>query len=62
LLSSQQVKWFLERLARGEVWFWETIRYEHHLAIWAKLDKRRAQRQAREMEKKLADQATAEDE
>jgi hypothetical protein len=61
-MSSQQVKRFLERLERGEVWSWETIRYEQHLAIRARQVQRRARQQAKEMEKELPGQATAEGE
>jgi hypothetical protein len=62
LMSSQQVKRFLERLAQGEVWSWEATRYHQHLAIRARLAKRRARQEAGKMEKELPGQATAEDE
>jgi hypothetical protein len=55
LLSPQQVKRFLERNKRDEIWPWEAIRYDQHLALQARINKRRARQQMQEMEAQLVD-------
>lgn len=55
LLSPKQVKRFLERLAREEIWPWEAIRYDQHLALQARITKSRIRRQIKEMEARLVD-------
>jgi hypothetical protein len=41
LLSAKQVSQFLERVSRNDYWPWEAIRFERHLALRAKLDRKR---------------------
>ena len=55
LMSPQQQRSFLERLARDEIWPWEAIRYDQHLALQARRDRRRARQQMQEMEAHLVD-------
>jgi hypothetical protein len=53
LMSAKQVESFLERSARDEAWPWEHVRYAQHLHIEARIQKKRAREQMREMEAQL---------
>ena len=55
LLSSQQVKRFLERDERNETWDWECKRYTQHLRIRDKIKQRRVRPEIKEMEATMVD-------
>ena len=53
ILNGQQVKRFLERMARDECWAWEVVRYSKHLALKAKLNAKRAKKRLEQMDANL---------